>query len=563
MTRTTFRRLLALTVTTGLAAALAACGPDDAQQSHAAAPLLSQAALQTGWSMDDLAGVDPAFLAGDDSPLPHAMPMRAAYRGHYDYAPAYDYGPDPYDDGYYAEDAGADDYQWLALASALGGMLGDAPPDYGFGYDGVQPWAWETGDRYLRYAEPIYGGDYRYYYYEPDSYTPYLVSDPYYSYGYRDDRLVAIYDRSGRLIDARRAERQRRAAQDYYARARQMYVAAHREPHVGVAAPVWQRNRDEIARQPQLWQQAKAKRVAWQQWDAKNQPRLHRDWAGEALVRREAERSFSGWQKAKFKTPAPKFYSPRQRQVQLQKVAEIRRDTQAADSRQARQRQVVQQRHAVQQRNFVEQGQQAGREVDARRVRGQQQIRAKEAGPQRQAEARPAKVQQHTQALQHQQQARKAAQRRQTQVQVQRAKAQQASHAAVKQHEQGARQRQQQAQRATQQHQQQALRAAAQRRQQAAREHQLEAQRGTQQRQAQRAAQQQARHATEQRQAQRAQQAQQQAQRAARQQAQANQAAQRQAQQARFAQKQAPAPQAQRTDARGGGNGHGHGGKKG
>ena len=120
---------------------------------------------------------------------------------------------------------------------------------------------------------------------------------------YRGDRLVTIYDRSGRVIDARRAERQRRAAQDYFARARQLYLAGHRRPHVGVAASLWQRHHDTIARAPQQWQQARARHPAWQQWDSRNEPKLHRNWAGEALVRREAEHSFAGWQKADFKTP--------------------------------------------------------------------------------------------------------------------------------------------------------------------------------------------------------------------------------------------------------------------
>ncbi|MGZ3258274.1 MAG: hypothetical protein ACXWIO_03695, partial [Croceibacterium sp.] len=318
------RRFLALSATTALAAAIAACGPNGTQQNQAAAPVASQAAAPSGWSMNDLAKVDPNFLRTDAKPLPQALPMRASYRGSYGHAPAYDYGPAASGDGYYTDDSSPDDYQWLAKASALGGMLGNAPPDYAFNYDGVEPWAWETGDRYMRYAEPVDGG-YRYYYYEPDSERPFLVSDPYYSYGYRDDRLVAIYDRQGRMIDARRAERQRQAAQDYFARAQQMYQAAHRDQRVGVPAPLWQQRRDDVARQQRQWDQARQQRQAWQSWDAQNEQRLHRDWAGEALVRRDAERNFAGWQQADFKTPPPKFYTAQQRQAQLQQLATIRR----------------------------------------------------------------------------------------------------------------------------------------------------------------------------------------------------------------------------------------------
>jgi hypothetical protein len=583
------RRLLALTATTGLAVALAACEPDDAQQAQALAPLLSQTAPQAGWSMDDLAAVDPQFLAGDAGSLPQALPMRASYRGDYDEAPAFDYGPEPYyDDGYYADDVGAGDYQWLALAAALGGMLGSAPPDYGFYYDGVEPWAWQTGDRYLRYAEPVYGG-YRYYYYEPDSYAPFFVSDPYYSYGYRGDQLIVIYDRSGRVLDARRAERQRRAARDYFARARQLYEAGHRQPRLGVAAPLWDRHSDDIARDQHLWDQARLQRTAWRTWDERNQPKLHKQWAGEALVRREAERNFTGWQKADFKTPAPRFYRPEQRKAQLQKVAEIRRERRQqpvtggvlaarpqAEPQRARaqheraeqlaridlhrqaQAQRQQVRHAAQQHEKAELRQDRQRPLHvqraaaqvkpqadhrvAQRLQAQRAQKARDAQQHRQAQA-DAKAQQQRKAraeasAQQHRQAQAAAHARQQQAQKKHAQQQAQQAKAALQH------RQAEQHRAAEQHKAQQAHAAQQRQK-------AEQQRASRQQQAQRqhAAQQQ-RQAAQQR-AERQQQARQQQ---ARQQQAARQ--QRQAQQARAAKAQHSAQQASQPAAKGG---HGRG----
>jgi hypothetical protein len=444
--------LLARSATTGFAAALAACGPNGTQQNQTAAPIASQATPQSGWSINDLAKVDPNFLRTDAKPLPQALPMRASYRGSYGHAPAYDCGPAASGDGYYTNDSSPDDYQWLAMASALGGMLGNAPPDHAFSYDGVQPWAWETGDRYMRYAEPVDGG-YRYYSYEPDRERPFLVSDPSYSQGYRDDRLVAIYDRQGRMIDARRAERQRQAAQDYFARAQQMYQAAHRDQRVGVPAPLWQQRRDDVARQQRQWDQARQQRQAWQSWDAQNEQRLHRDWAGEALVRRDAERNFAGWQQADFKTPPPKFYTAQQRQAL----------TQQHQAKAQRTRQQQQQAHAVQ-------------------VNSQRQAEAQRAAQQHQAQV------QHADAQHRQKQAlaQKEAQQRQTE--AQRAKAQRAQAERVKVPQaqaQAQRAKAQQQAQAVQERQQTAAREAQQLRQQAAREHQLEAQKVAQQHQAQ------------------------------------------------------------------------------
>jgi hypothetical protein len=537
MKKTNLRRLLAFAAATGLAASLAACGHQNARQNQAAAPLATAPAAQPGWSMDDLAAVDPAYVDNKTAPLPQAVPMKASYSGRYADAPSYDYGPQPYD-GSYTGSVGPDDYQWLALASSLGGMLGDAPPDYAFAYDGVQPWAWETGDRYLRYAEPIDGG-YRYYYYEPDSARPFLISDPYYSYGYRDDRLVTIYDRSGRLIDADRAARERQAAQNYFARAQQMYAAAHRERRLAVAASLWDRHQAEVTAQQRQWDHARRQRLAWQRWDAQNEQRLHRDWANEALVRREAERSFAGWRKADFKTPPPRFYSPQQRQAQLQKVAAIRHSPQFAAQQRARQnerqRQLAvlqrqaQQQRVAQQRQLVAQHQQKAVQQQALQqarlaqrqsaIRPQHQQQVQRVARQRVAQAQQAKAQQAQRLAVRQRQAQQQAQQRARQV---------SQHKQLAQREA---QKRQQAQHASQQRQQQASRKAAQHRQQAqtaARAHQQQAQRAAQQRQAQHAAQQrQAQHAAQQRQAQHA---------AQQRQAQARQVAQRQAQQARSAQ---------------------------
>ena len=108
----------------------------------------------------------------------------------------------------------------------IGTVIGDSPPDYGYRYDDVQPWAWRTNDGYYRYAEPVRGG-YRYYYYEPRATRPFLVRDPSYSYGYRDDRLMVIYDRDGRVLRRDRAQRQRRAASHYFDRGGSLYRAAH------------------------------------------------------------------------------------------------------------------------------------------------------------------------------------------------------------------------------------------------------------------------------------------------------------------------------------------------
>lgn len=414
---TTLRRLFTCAAAGALAVSLVACGPDDG--SAASSQLLSAGSgLEPGWSMMDLAGVDPAFVGDESAALPQALPMAASYGGGgYAYAPSYDYAPDRsdrdyvplddsayyddgyYDDGYYEDgyydggyydarsyDDGYDegsynlgndsgDYGLLALAVSLAAMLGDSPPDYGYSYDGVSPWAWQTGDGYYRYAEPIDDG-YRYYYYEPGGHRPFLVSDPYYSYGYRDDRLVAIYDRGGRRVDARRAELQLRAAKAYYARADRLYEAAQRDRY-GVPAPLWARQRGTIAAERDRWYREQAERPAWQRWETRNQPKLYRQWSNEALVRRDAERNFDGWQRADYKTPPPAFYTPSVRQQQVTRIAELRRDRAAEVTERRRERD---EQRAAQQREMQALAQRA---QDARRERTRELAERRERAPDR------------------------------------------------------------------------------------------------------------------------------------------------------------------------------------
>lgn len=340
MAKTKLRKMLFLGAMTGFTVTLTACGLDDNGQVSGqvqGSSLVSEAPLGPGWSMIDLAGVAPALLGGDSVEMPRALPMQTAWAGGYDYGPAYDYAPDsdayyePLDESYYEESSGTDDYLWLALAAGLAGVLGDSPPDYAFGYDGVQPWAWETADQYVRYAEPVYGG-YRYYYYAPDTYRPFLVRDPYYSYGYRDDRLMMVYDRHGRIMDGKRAWRQRLAAREYYSRGENLYRAGHKHKRFGVPARLWDGHRDKIGRERREWEEARSDNDDWQRWDVRHEQRLHRDWGGEALLRRKAEHDFAKWQKADYRTPAPKFYTAENRREQLRNVGEIRRE-QASGSR--------------------------------------------------------------------------------------------------------------------------------------------------------------------------------------------------------------------------------------
>src|ERR1700689_3539844 len=93
-----------------------------------------------------------------------------------------------------------DAYAFADRANQVSQGFGDAPPDYSFDYQGVQPWSWRGDNGYQTVVEPLPGGGNRTYYHQPGSAAPFFVRDPDYGYGYQGGALVVVYDRFGRPL---------------------------------------------------------------------------------------------------------------------------------------------------------------------------------------------------------------------------------------------------------------------------------------------------------------------------------------------------------------------------
>ncbi len=346
MTRN-FKRILGGTSAIGLAIMLSACEPDGSGASSTEDLSLLSASGPLDWPMD---GNESGFLSASSSgnadwaPLAAAAPMVRTMPASYDNAPHWDYpreyvpddgryagyAPDDsygYDDeygfasgyegeygygsdywpanDYYDPSPSSDSYAFLALAAILGGMIGESPPDYYFQAGGVQPWVWETGDRYVRYAEPISSG-YRYYYYAPGAARPFLVRDPYYSYGYRNDRLAVVYDTNGYVLTSSRAMPLRRAAATYYDRGETLYRASLNTDRYGVSAPLWQKRRTAIVADQNNWNRARVRNDRWQNWDRKYDRAGSAHWKSERIARHYAAERYDTWQADGFRSAAPR-----------------------------------------------------------------------------------------------------------------------------------------------------------------------------------------------------------------------------------------------------------------
>lgn len=224
-------------------------------------------------------------------------------------------------------DPGDRGYAWIDRADTVFDVIGDAPPDYGFGYDGIEPWGWEAAGGYTTYAEPIGDDHYRYYYYEPGADDPYLVRDPWNSYGYSDGRIAAVYDAGGALLPLALASRRVDYGSRYYARGMDLRRAA-RWNRRGVAAPLWALRRPVFERAHQQWAFARERQPAWREWRGRDDVRAARTHVREERqIRRVAGQRFARWQQAGLHGRAPDFYARQQRrddgaQSQAWRVAE-------------------------------------------------------------------------------------------------------------------------------------------------------------------------------------------------------------------------------------------------
>jgi hypothetical protein len=249
------RTSLALCLAAG---ALAACG----QNGQATSAPTPAAALPLEMTATTPTAIAPAPTVRD---LPYAPPVRVGRLS----------DPD-------------DTYAYADQADAENDAFGDAPPDYAVDYDGTRPWVWYGDDHSERVCEPLPGGGYRYYYYQPGAQYPYLVRDPEYTYGYDSGVLVVVYDRYGHALPQDQYDSRADAAGRILARATALYLATQQQQHQAVVAANWEARQERIASDNAAWQRAQQQQSGWTAYHAAHVQQEQAQW-GQERVRREAE----------------------------------------------------------------------------------------------------------------------------------------------------------------------------------------------------------------------------------------------------------------------------------
>ena len=382
------------------------------------------------------------------------------------------------------------EYAYADAASRFSDALGEAPPDYGFDYAGVQPWAWEGYDDSLVFAEPVSGG-YRTYYYQPGEEQPYFVRDPYYSYGYDNGQLAVVYDAGGDIVPWEDYGPQVVYASRYLVRGRDLWRAS-RGDRISINVQNWTNYRINYFNQQQRWDAARSRQPLWVNY-AQQDAAAQRHWQAEQARRRIDQQRFDAWQAQGFRAAPPPRAIPAQWQqaswardphrftpvaATVAGGAAVAAGALIAHNAQLH-RQQQQQLMQAQQANTVRlQREQALQQQQQRAfaAREQAQARSFQAGQQREMQQQAALArQQQAQAARQQQNERILAQRQQAQANAQRAQQARTERVAIQREQQAARIQQQQ-QRVAAQREQQAARAqqqqqrlVAQREQQAAR----------------------------------------------------------------------------------------------
>jgi hypothetical protein len=247
------------------------------------------------------------LLRGAAAALPATMALQGYPQGVYD----------PYADPYGRVPIGRpvsydDAWAWGERSYALDRAFYQTPPDYGFEYDGYEPWVWQTDDRWAMYADPYRDDDYRYYYYEPGDIRPYFIRDDQYGYGFDDaGRLVVMYDLLGRLMPQSLMYQQDPYATDYYRRAYMLRQASLQAQPIVVTREVWVVQQPIIVEDQTRWIQAATTQEPWVQYRTKTKDRFVRAFDDErrrrepTLTVASQDRGFLGLPIGRERTQAP------------------------------------------------------------------------------------------------------------------------------------------------------------------------------------------------------------------------------------------------------------------
>lgn len=202
----------------------------------------------------------------------------------------------------------AADYYWIDQADEFARVIGSAPPDFAFTFDGVEAWSWVSGDGETLLVEPARSGVIQYYY-DRQAASPYLVRDTYFSYGFEGPNLVAIYDHRGQLIEPGDSRARPEEGERLLQRGRAIMAASLRRRWDRETADRWSHQSWFVPEILLGWGGEWRQRSDWQDYrrrhddDRDREVRRHRE--EERRMRRDAAGRWDRWRQDGQRGPMP------------------------------------------------------------------------------------------------------------------------------------------------------------------------------------------------------------------------------------------------------------------
>ncbi|RYY27187.1 MAG: hypothetical protein EOP62_08535, partial [Sphingomonadales bacterium] len=204
------------------------------------------------------------------------------------------------------------DYSWIDRADALWEAIGDAPPDFTFSYQNLEPWAWQTADGHQIIVEDAgEQGGIRSYYFAPGALNPFLVVEPGASFGFTGTKVAMVYGPDGGVIAKVKWATRPARGQMLFARAKLLKRALERERR-GIDPYTWNDSSEPILTFLLQWDLGHTRYAGWRTYRGSREGvERRRRLDGERERRRGEARDFERWQRGNMQGPPQQGFDPR------------------------------------------------------------------------------------------------------------------------------------------------------------------------------------------------------------------------------------------------------------
>ena len=225
----------------------------------------------------------------------------------------------PYDGGpyqtppppVYSADESPDAYAYIDRADSLWDVIGNAPPDYAFPFEGAEPWAWQLQDGDSIIVEETPEGI-QSYYFGPEGDGPFLAVRPGMSFGFSGETVAVVYGPDGGAMPRTDGAAHLEEGVALYARGRSLRRAMQQRQWREVDSQAWIDTSPILWGSVQIWDEGRVRHPGWgRHHDRWRDAEWRRRSEAEQARRRALAEQFRRWREGGFQGPPPgRFHRP-------------------------------------------------------------------------------------------------------------------------------------------------------------------------------------------------------------------------------------------------------------